>query len=277
MSRPAERPPTPYSRLGPRHADWVRDRLSSRDLKIMDSVARLGVLSADQLERLHFASLTGRSRQVVRGRVLRRLATWRVLAPLGRRVGGTRRGSARTVYALDTIGQRLVAERRAAEQPTVRVRRPHPPGDRFLAHALAVSELHVAVATNAARAGMALETFDAEPAAWWPDGFRGWLKPDAYVRLSTPAFDDHWWVEVDRATESLPTLTRKLTAYLDFWQRGQLGPNGVMPRVLISTITEARQHAIRDLVARLPEPADGLFVVTLDRDAWLALLGSFKE
>lgn len=84
-------------------------------------------------------------------------------------------------------------------------------------------------------------------------------------------------MEVDRATESLPTLRRKLETYLDFYQRGQLGPNGVMPRVLLSTITEQRREAVHDLVAGLPEPASTLFVVTLDRDTLLALLGSLKE
>jgi hypothetical protein len=180
------------------------------------------------------------------------------------------------MYTLDVTGQHLMRERRAAALPTSRVRRPRPPGERFLAHTVAVSELYTVLVSHTAQAGITLAAFDAEPAAWWPDG-RGWLKPDAYLRLSAPQFDDHWWVEVDRATESLPTLRRKLNAYLDFYQRGQLGPNGVMPRVLISTVTERRRDALRDLVEHLPEPADALFTFALDRDSWLMLLGSLKE
>lgn len=234
-------------------------------------------MTADHLEILHFSSLTGRSREVVRGRVLRRLVAWRVVMPLGRRIGGSRRGSSRAIYALDSGGERLMRERRAAEQPTARVRRPSQVGERFLGHALAVSELYVMVTTGAAQAGMEVAAFDAEPAAWWPDGLGGWLKPDAYLVLDIGATRWHVWAEVDRATESLPTIRRKLDSYLGFYQRGQLGPSGVMPRVLVSTITEQRRDAIRQLVAHLPAPAGALFVVTYERDALLALLGTLKE
>jgi glycine cleavage system regulatory protein len=50
-----------------------------------------------------------------------------------------------------------------------------------------------------------------------------------------------------------------------------------MPRVLVSTITEQRCEAIRELVARLPEPATELFVVTLDWDAVRTVMDSIKE
>ncbi|MCA1703789.1 MAG: replication-relaxation family protein, partial [Actinobacteria bacterium] len=209
--------------------------------------------------------------------VLRRLVAWRVLTPFGRRIGGARRGSARAVYALDTAGQRLAREQQAAQRPTARVRRPAQVGERFLAHALAVSELYVMVSTTSGKTGLQVAAFEVEPGCWWPDGLGGWLKPDAYLALDTRGARWHSWVEIDRATESLPTLTRKLDSYLNFYQRGQLGPHGVMPRVLISTITEQRLDAIRELVQHLPDPAGELFVVTLDRDAVLALLGSLKE
>lgn len=276
MSGAAERRQPADRRSSAHQVEWVRERLSARDWAILTDLDHLRVLSADQLERLHFTSLSGRSREVVRGRVLRRLVTWRVVSPLGRRIGGTKRGSSPTVYALDVTGQRLMWERRAAMLPTSRVRRPRPPGERFLAHTVAVSELYTVLVSHTAQLGVTLAAFDAEPAAWWPDG-RGWLKPDAYLRLSAPQFDDHWWVEIDRATESLPTLRRKLNAYLDFYQRGQLGPNGVMPRVLISTVTEWRRDALRDLVEHLPEPANALFTVALDCDSWLMLVSNAIE
>jgi Replication-relaxation len=217
-------------RVSPRQLDWLRERLSARDFAILLNLDRLRLLSADHLERLHFTGLTGRSRAVVRGRVLRRLVDWRVITPLGRRIGGARRGSARMVYALDAAGLRLVRERQAAEQPAARVRRPSQAGERFQAHTLAVSELYVALATDTRLpdAGVGLAAFDAEPAAWWPDGLRAWMKPDAYMRLSVDdpsgaGFDDHWWVEVDRATESLPTLK---TSWVSTWTSTSAGSLG---------------------------------------------------
>ena len=88
---------------------------------------------------------------------------------------------------------------------------------------------------------------------------------------------EHWWIEVERGTESLPTLRRKLSVYLDFVQRGQLGPADVVPRVLVSVSTPERYALVAVMVAHLPEPASDLFVVTEDRKAALLMLGSLKE
>jgi Replication-relaxation len=278
---PSPSPPPAASNPRPSRRDLekTKAKLSDRDWSILFDLDHLRLLSADQLERLHFARLAGRSREVVRGRTLRRLVAWGLITALERRVGGARRGSARTVYALDTAGQRLVGERHAVDLPSRRSRRPGQPGERFQAHILAVSELYVSLASDAGvpAAGVRLTSFDAEPAAWWPNGLGGWLKPDAYVQLTNDTFVDHWWVEVDQATESLPTIQRKLSAYLDFYRRGQLGPGDVMPRVLISAISQPRAESIHENIARLPEPADQLFRVSVHGNALRALLASFTE
>jgi len=60
-----------------------------------------------------------------------------------------------------------------------------------------------------------------------------------------------------------------LRTYLDFVQRGQLGPDGVVPRVLITVPNDKpkRQSDIRDLLVHLPGPADQLFHLTAFNDA----------
>jgi hypothetical protein len=95
----------------------------------------------------------------------------------------------------------------------------------------------------------------------------GYIKPDAYIFLTAGSVRDHWFAEIDLATESLPTIQRKLFVYLDFLRRGQIGPGGVMPRVLLSTITEKRRDAIRLVVRRLPPPAGALFAVEYAKES----------
>jgi hypothetical protein len=143
------------------------------------------------------------------------------------------------------------------------VRRPGTPGERTIRHMTGVSELYAGLVTLGRAEGFVVANFTTEPACWWPwpNSRGGYVKPDAYVLVTSGAVRDHWWVEVDMATESLPTIHKKLLVYLDFLRRGQLGPGGVMPRVLVSTITEQRQDAIGQLVRRLPSPADQLFAV----------------
>ncbi|MFC1402431.1 MULTISPECIES: replication-relaxation family protein [Streptacidiphilus] len=224
-------------------------------------VNRLRIASGEQIQRVCFADLgEGRSRVVSRSRVVARLVSWRVLMPLERRIGGAERGSSAGVYALDTAGARLLARSQLADGERVRVRRPGTPVERTMRHMLAVSELYVRLVETARRDGFGLREFKSEPGCYWPNGVGGLVKPDAYVRLVRDQVEDHWWIEHDEATESLPTVRRKLEAYLSFWNRGQLGPGGVMPRVLVSAVTAARAKAINATLPRGPE-AEKIFAV----------------
>jgi hypothetical protein len=145
-----------------------------------------------------------------------------------------------------------------------------------VAHIVAVSELYVQL-VEAQRVGrLILRQFITEPAAWWPNGHGGWLKPDAFLATSNGQVDQLWWVEVDRATESLPTIARKLRAYLDFVNRGGIGPRGGIPRVLVSVPSEARRSAVARLVAGLPSPADELFVVVVQDEVVVRMVAALE-
>lgn len=248
------------ARLRPSHVEWVADRLTVRDWQIIDAVNEVRLLTGQQVERLFFCDLQpGRSRTVSRSRALHRLVAWRVLAPLPRRIGGAGRGSTVLAFALDIVGQRLVRERLIATDRPARVRRPAAPGERTVRHILAVSECYVSLTELSRTSGFTLEHFLAEPASWWPNGLGGCIKPDAYAILASDDICDHWWIELDLATESLPAVKKQLLYYLDFAHRGQLGPDQVVPRVVIATITPERCRAISAMIGRLPSPAEHLF------------------
>src|SRR3954452_16346815 len=99
--------PTPV-RVRSAYVDWLDQHLSPRDWHVVETVNLLQVASGHQLERLCFAGLANvRSRTVIRSRVLGRLVRERVLVPVGRRVGGSGRGSTVQAFALDTAGRQL--------------------------------------------------------------------------------------------------------------------------------------------------------------------------
>ena len=250
--------------------DWLRERLSERDLAVARDVARVRLVTGEQLERLHFADLSPASRAVVRRRVLGRLVNWRVLATFERRIGGARAGSAGLTYALDVAGQRLTAS-------DARARRPSLPGVRYVRHVLAVSETYVSLVCAARQDELRLDAFEAEPACWWPDGRGGVLKPDAYAAVGAAAHTDHWWIEVDLSTEHLPTLKRKLMTYADFWRRGQLGPDETMPRVLVTVLTTERYSDVVRLIRQLPAESEKLFVVSVAKDATRTIVRCLNE
>lgn len=144
-------------------------------------------------------------------------------------------------------------------------------------HTLAVSELNAALVEQARQCGARVLTFVTEPACWWPNGLGGSLKPDAYTVLARGTVRDHWWIEVDLATESLPTLKRQLSLYLAFATSGQLGPRGLTPRILVTASTPARCAMMRSTVRHLPAPAADLFIVLPHQSAATALLRSLEE
>lgn len=251
-------------RAGAAYVEALASSLSNRDRAIIDTVHRLRLVTGKQLERLHFHPLPYRSRSVMRWRVLKRLVDTRILVPVPRH-GVLSRRSAELCYALDTAGQRLVQlhANLRGERP---VRRFAVPGDRFIAHTLAVAEVYSSLAERAEMTAKFVVTrFEIEAA--WPDGRGGMLRPDAFLVLQAGRVQDFWWIEADLATESLPTIAAKLRAYLDFVQRGQRGPEDVLPRVLFTVPTEARRDAICAVVGALPDPAGHMFAVVTAPDA----------
>jgi hypothetical protein len=255
----AARPGT-VRRVRQNHVEWIVDRLSERDQQIIASVDQLRLVTSSHLERLHFLDLSEASRARVRRRVLARLVSWRVLMTLDRRIGGVRAGSTGLVFALDAAGQQLAARGRGV------LRRPREPSIALLGHSLAASELYVALVELSKVEYFTVADYRTEPASWHALPLGGWLKPDAYLKLATPAFDDHWWIEVDKASEHLPTIRRKLGTYLDYASNGGLGPGGVLPRILVTVPSEQRREAIAGVIARVPD-ADKLLHVTTEANA----------
>lgn len=248
------------------YVEQLMQRLSSRDWDIIYTLYRIHLATGTQLERLHFTELAGRSRSVMRWRVLKRLVDARVLVTLDRRVGAAHRGSGELRYALDSAGQRLARLQANREATDVRVRRPLVPGDRFVQHTLTVTELYVTLVERSRGDAFKFAAFQAEADAYWPNGLGGWVKPDAFIRLERAGAADFWWYEADLATESAPTVRAKLLAYLEFVHRGQLGPDDLVPRVFIGVPTKKRQETVQSIVDDLPEPANLFFFVAVLSD-----------
>jgi hypothetical protein len=246
----------PYLTRG--RIDRLGRHLSDRDWAVIHTLARVRVATAGQLERLHFTDVSRRQTRSV----LASLVDRRLVARLPRRVGGVRGGSAGHILVLDVAGQRLT---RASGG---RVQRPWPVGTPFLAHSLAVTDLLVGL-TEAARASggaVRLVDFVAEPGCWRPVAPGVVLKPDAEVVMQLGSYEDRWFIELDRATESRTTLDRKLDRYVAHWRTGrEQATTGVYPRVLWVVPDEARHAVLIDAFGRQPVEAWPLFAaVTAD-------------
>jgi hypothetical protein len=231
---PAERTGRPSSRLHRRQLADIRALLSTRDLAVLQSVAAFHFLTSSQLQLLHFidhASAATAAR--VCRRTLLRLRDLRLLQPLDRRIGGLHAGSAGYVWQVGLAGDRLL---RDGDENAARRRRKEP-GLRSLDHCLAVADVHLTLVTLKQSGVIELLTSDTEPDCWRPylgiGGARQTLKPDLFAATATADYEDRWFFEIDRATESLPTLLRKCSEYERYRRSGvEQRDHGVFPLVV---------------------------------------------
>lgn len=229
----------------------LASEMTPREQDVVSALDKVRLASIKQLERLHFTADSPQANARQARQTLARLTRKRVVTRLERRVGGVRAGSTGTLYALDVAGQRLASA--AGPAGGIRIRKPWTPGLPFLSHHLSVTELYVRL-VEATRSGSTdLLAFDAEPLCWRTftgiGGARQVLKPDAFVRLGVGEFEDSYFVEVDRATQSGPAIARKLTVYRRFFQTGREQERfGVFPKVLFLVPSEARKSALVEVL-----------------------------
>lgn len=252
----------------------LSQELGQRDRDIIETLDLVRVACTRQIERLHFADGTDLANARMCRRTLERLIGLRVVSRLDRRIGGVRSGSAGYVYSLDVAGQRIASGSGPAGGR--RLRRPWTPGLAFIRHQLAVTELYVRL-REAERAGtLELLEFWAEPLCWRTfmglGGARTVLKPDAFVRLGVGEFEHLFFIEVDRATQSAPTIARKLAVYRRYFQTGREQERfGAFPKVTFLVPSERREDVLVDVLGG--EAADfwQLFGVARFEDALAAL------
>jgi hypothetical protein len=237
----------------------LRHELSERDFAIVQVVAEHRFLTARQVEGLLFYEHSSplAAARVCR-RVLARLTRERLLVRLKRRVGGVRAGSASFVYALGVLGGLLLSGTRN------RVTEPSP---LFLDHTLAIGDARL-VLEIAAREGLFdLAEIEIEPTSWrrfsGPGGTSSFVKPDMYVVTGRAEFEDCWFIEIDRGTESPAAISRKCRAYDLYWRSGlEQTAHGTYPLVLWVAPDERRAGRLAAVVNRARNLNRELFRVT---------------
>lgn len=250
----------PRTGAGPSKLLLLRSELSPRDDDILTFLNRHRYATTTQLRDVFFAehaTPTAGTRACIR--VLHRLLHNRLVARLERRVGGTSRGSAASVWYLDAPGERLTRPEGARRRRFAAVSTP------FLTHTLAVTEAHVALIRQARTGAVTIERIDVEPDSWRPfltrAGTSTILKPDLYAHLATPEYDDHWYLEVDLGTESIPVLLAKSRTYAAYRATGRAqAEHKVFPRVLWLLPTQARVDRLHAAIQTAPELDGRLFV-----------------
>lgn len=245
--------------LSRRGLEQLRSSLSERDLVVIRRVHEHRFLTTRHIEQLHFHDhgSTEAGGRVCR-RVLARLVRDRLLTRLERRVGGVRAGSASYVYALGPVGRRLVDDGRRFTEPSVL----------FLDHTLAIADARADL-TRAHRAGdLELVQVEIEPACWrrftGPGGAPLYVRPDLYTVTRHGNFEDCWFLEIDRGTESPAAVGRKCRAYEAYWRTGrEQQQHGTFPLVIWVTPSTTRAQRLEKVISGARNLKRELFRVTI--------------
>jgi len=245
--------------------DELARRLSERDWAVLQLVGSHRFLTTRQLQAFAFADhhTTSESAARVCRRVLLRLEDSGLLQRPVRRIGGLEAGSAASIWMLTTTGVRL-RNLRAGLGAVGRIREP---GEGFIRHYLVIADTHLALlqATQAKR--LELLSVQIEPASWrsytGPTGGPMVLKPDLYAVTAAGEFEDHWFIEVDRATESIPTLIKQCRQYEAYRRTGaEQTERGLFPLVLWVVPDEPRAAKLRQALASTRDLDSQLFRTT---------------
>jgi hypothetical protein len=247
----------------------LRDQLSERDMAIIAQVSDRRLMSGRQIQAIHFPAsvhVSELSATRTRQRVLMRLIRDGALSPLARRVGGIRAGSAGLVVGPGPLSGRVLGSQRR--------RRVYEPTSRFFDHTLAISQLVVDVSL-AARAGKIESVeYESEPNCWRTfAGLAGkrLLRPDLFLALGVDGYELLWFCEIDRGTESLPTVLAKCRLYAEYYQAGiEQAKHQVFPRVCWIAPDETRAQRLGSAIAKGSFP-ERLFAVTTSERAVLTL------
>lgn len=259
---PAIRPATRrrVTRRPVRDLTALNARLSERDTAVLRSVAEHRFLTATQIQVLHFGEQSEASGRRVTQRVCARLRRHHLLGTLPQRVGGIRAGSAGLNHYVDDLGLRLLD----AERGTRTRRRFHEPSARFVDHLLAIADVHVALVAADRDHTVELVACTVEPVAWRDytglGGARVTLKPDLYIETAVPPGNDYldsYFIEIDRGSESIPTVLKKCREYETYRRSGreQQQSDGAFPVVVWSMSArdpdraQRRRNALGEAIA----------------------------
>jgi Replication-relaxation len=250
-----------HVRISATQLETISSRLTQGDWQVLNFVSESRLASGKQLVR-RFWLTTDRGTPAARAgrRVLKRLADWRILDALPTRtVGGLHGGSDTLIYGVGVAGVKLLARRGLTQK------RLATPGERYIKHTLAITELVVALGEADQAGTLELIQTQSEPACWrgfiGAGGGRVMLKPDLFVRVGAGSLnEDRWQIEVDLATESSATIRTKALRHLSYYRTGT---EAVHPRVLWAVPDGRRADQIAGALHPLPATARRLFSVCL--------------
>ena len=149
-----------------------------------------------------------------------------------------------------------------------RRQRPREVSTTFLDHLLAITEVRTSIEEAIRQEADTEAAVALEPDCWRtvlsPSGQVQVLRPDLAVTITSPAYEDRYLVEVDRATENPGRVIATCWRYQE--HQAQIGDGDVFPLVVWLVPTDRRRHRLERAIAHSSGLLRELFrVIRLDQ------------
>lgn len=245
-------------------------QLTANDIAILHFLNRARFATTRQLARLFYSDSPSPETAIRRANfTTQRLKKEGLISHLDRRIGGARKGSASYVWQITFQGLKVLKGKDSTV--ALRYKNRYEPTQHHVEHTLAITEIFVeTIEVARSSSTISLEDFSFEPTSWRDyqklSGVGLTLKPDAYLELLNGEYEDHYFLEIDRSTESLARIVNTCKKYIEYYRSGvEQRQHGVFPFVLWIVPDDKRKLAISKAIqAELYNFWELFTVITLD-------------
>ncbi len=255
----------------------MRDRLSDRDNRILDTLRKLDFMTTNQIQRLFILdSASPDTAARTSRRAMAKLRDYGLVQNLGRRIGGIRAGSSATIWHLSEAGYRYLD---LDSENKVRKRQLEP-SITYLNHILSVAECYTQL-HEICRDTTTLSHISVEPECWRPYRGRGkviQLKPDLFAITKTDGYEDRWFIEMDLDTESANVISTKCDRYRDYYKANiEQRNSGVFPVVLWIVPTIKRKEKLQEVIKASQKTALKMFLIITPNELKTLITQGFES
>lgn len=231
------------------------NQLVDKDIQTLYFLNQARYATTSQLARLFYSDSDKPETAIRRSSfTAQRLLKAGLISHLKRRIGGVRAGSASYVWQITFQGLKLLKSQ--DQSVTLRYKNQYEPTQHHVEHTLAITEIFVETVEAARKAEhLSLENFSFEPNSWRSyqklSGVGITLKPDAYLELVNHEYEDHYFIELDRSTESLSRIVNTCKKYIEYYRSGiEQRQKEVFPYVLWIVPGEERKLSISKAIQK---------------------------
>ncbi|MCW1077354.1 replication-relaxation family protein [Streptococcus anginosus] len=226
--------------------------MTNQQWEVLHFLADARMATSSQIAHLIFANFSTQRARIRRANLItKQLKEAGLIYHQPRKIGGWTKGSASYIWSLTYKGFKKLKEQ--DESISLRFRNKVDFSRNHIEHTLAITEIFVELKELERLGKIQIEEFCFEPKSWryYSDigGSSLILKPDAFAKITVGEYEDFFFFELDRSSESPTRIVNTCKKYIHYYNTGiEQRINEVFPFVLWIVPDERRKQNITNVI-----------------------------